>query len=97
MSTCWKCGGPINEADPDDGNMYPTNPPKYAHKVCPEVSLCAHGNYEITACRTEESTPLAYRLALKPDGAFVLQGAFRWTEGWSTRGVEWRDIPTVRL
>ncbi len=47
--------------------------------------------------RTEKTTPDAYRLAKKPDGTLVLQGAYMWQEGWNNYGHEWRDIPTVEL
>jgi len=42
------------------------------------------------------SNALAYRLAKKPDGTLVLQGAFQW---WSEEraGIEWGDIPTVEV
>lgn len=51
----------------------------------------------IAPARTESLTPSAYRLAKKPDGVIVLQGAFLWQEGFSLNGHEWRDIPTVDL
>lgn len=44
--------------------------------------------------RTESSTPTAYRLINKLDGALVLQGLYQWYEGLSTAGCEWKDIPT---
>jgi hypothetical protein len=47
--------------------------------------------------RTEKTSPDGYRLAKKPDGALVLQGAYFWQEDWNTYGHEWRDIPTVDL
>lgn len=47
--------------------------------------------------RTESLTPSAYRLAKKPDGVIVLQGAYMWQEGFNRHGYEWRDIPTVDL
>lgn len=49
----------------------------------------------IAPARTEKPVPDAYRLARKPDGTLVLQGAYMWQEGWNTYGHEWRDIPTV--
>ncbi len=51
----------------------------------------------IEAARFEKSTPDAYRLAKKPDGTLILQGAYMWHKGWSERGHEWRDIPTIEL
>ena len=36
--------------------------------------------------------PSAYRLAIKPDGSLVLQGAYKYFIGKS--GVDWEDIPT---
>lgn len=47
--------------------------------------------------RIESSTPGAYRLAKKPDGTLVLQGAYLWQQGFYKSGHEWRDIPTVDL
>lgn len=47
--------------------------------------------------RMEKTAPDAYRLAKKPDGTMVLQGAYMWQEGWNNYGHEWRDIPTVEL
>lgn len=45
-----------------------------------------------------KSIPDAYRLATKMDGngntVYVLQGYFTWTQGWSERGGEWRDLAT---
>ena len=40
--------------------------------------------YRLVRFRTEEG-----RVSLK------LQGYFTWTQGWSQRGGEWRDIETV--
>jgi hypothetical protein len=50
----------------------------------------------LTPCRMESSTPAAYRLAKKPNGEVVLQGAYQWTDG-KMGGFTWRDIPTVEL
>lgn len=36
--------------------------------------------------------PAAYRLAVKPDGSLVLQGAYKCITG--KIGVDWEDIPT---
>ena len=36
--------------------------------------------------------PSGYRLAIKPDGSLVLQGAYKYITGKS--GVDWEDIPT---
>jgi hypothetical protein len=47
--------------------------------------------------RTEKTTPDAYRLAKRPDGTLVLQGAYMWQKGWNNYGHDWRDIPTVDL
>lgn len=49
----------------------------------------------IAAARTEKTSPDGYRLAKKPDGTLVLQGAYFWQEGWSAHGYVWRDITTV--
>lgn len=46
--------------------------------------------------RIEYDIPSAYRLARKPDGELVLQGAYQWQEGFNY-GHEWRDIPTEIL
>jgi len=47
--------------------------------------------------RIEKLTPDAYRLAKKPDGTLILQGAYFWQEGKTYYGHDWRDIPTVDL
>ena len=49
------------------------------------------------AMRVEANTPHSYRVAQYPDGRLVLQGAYAWTEGFSTHGVTWRDIPVVEV
>lgn len=53
----------------------------------------------LAAARTERTIPDAYRLAgRRTDNGFTelrLQGYFTWTQGWSQRGGEWRDIETV--
>jgi len=46
--------------------------------------------------RTEKCNPDSYRLAKKPNGEIVLQGAFLWTEGRDS-GYDWREIPIVDL
>ena len=46
--------------------------------------------------RTESMSPVGYRLARKPNGEVVLQGAYEWGQG-SYGGYEWRDIETVEL
>ena len=46
------------------------------------------------AARVENQTPAAYRLARKPDGELVLQGAYQWQQG-RDYGHTWRDIETV--
>ncbi len=51
----------------------------------------------IAAARTESTAPMGYRLAKKPDGTLILQGAYLWQEGWNNYGHEWRDIETVEL
>jgi hypothetical protein len=42
-----------------------------------------------------ESGPHGYRLAKKPDGELVLQGAFVRTRGFAERTTIWRDQETV--
>lgn len=54
------------------------------------------GTMRVTAARVESGTPASYRLARKPDGELILQGAFQWSEG-CNNGIEWRDIPTLIL
>lgn len=50
------------------------------------------------AARAGKTLPDAYRLVTKADGngntVYVLQGYFTWTQGWSERGGEWRDLET---
>lgn len=62
----------------------------------PEWS-CAITTGTIATARIESGAPSAYRLAKKPDGTLVLQGAYMWHEGLARSGHEWRDIPTVDL
>jgi hypothetical protein len=53
----------------------------------------------ITATKIGQVIPDAYRLVRfhTEDGQvhLKLQGYFTWTQGWSERGGEWRDIETV--
>ena len=53
----------------------------------------------ITATKIGKAIPDAYRLVRfrTEDGQvhLKLQGYFTWTQGWSERGGEWRDIETV--
>jgi hypothetical protein len=51
----------------------------------------------IVPTRIERGIPSLYRLARKPSGELVLQGAYEWQEDWSKHGHEWRDIPTVEV
>ncbi len=46
--------------------------------------------------RVQFGVPVLYRLARKPDGELVLQGAYKWQERNSV-GIEWLDIPTVEI
>jgi hypothetical protein len=54
---------------------------------------------QITAARTDKRVPDVYRLVRyrTEEGAthLKLQGYFTWTQGWSQRGGEWKDIETV--
>ena len=54
---------------------------------------------QLSAARAGKTLPDAYRLVRyrTKDGAthIKLQGYFTWTQGWSQRGGEWRDIETV--
>ncbi len=54
---------------------------------------------QISAARIGKSLPDAYRLiGHRTDSGFTelrLQGYFTWTQGWSQRGGEWKDIETV--
>ena len=53
----------------------------------------------IAAAKIAKGIPDAYRLVRfhTEDGQthLKLQGYFTWTQGWSQRGGEWRDIETV--
>ena len=55
--------------------------------------------------KTVASSASSFRLARKPDGTLILQGAFKWyrsntgtsaTMGLAS-GIEWIDIPTVEI
>lgn len=48
------------------------------------------------AVRVEKLSPDGYRLARKPNGELILQGAYMWQQG-RDYGHEWCDIPTVDL
>lgn len=48
---------------------------------------------DVVPARIESGSPVGYRLARKPDGDIVLQGAFQWSQG-CDGGIEWREIPT---
>jgi hypothetical protein len=54
---------------------------------------------QIATDRVEGSLPRVYRLVRfrTEEGAIhlKLQGYFTWTQGWSQRGGEWKDIETV--
>lgn len=43
---------------------------------------------------TRSTSPVEYRLIKKKTGELVLQGAFRWQEGWNKSGINWEDLPT---
>jgi hypothetical protein len=54
---------------------------------------------QLYAARVDKTIPDAYRLVRfqteKGATHFKLQGYFTWTQGWSQRGGEWKDIETV--
>jgi len=56
-------------------------------------------NATITATKIGKVIPDAYRLVrFRTEEGQIhlkLQGYFTWTQGWSQRGGEWRDIETV--
>jgi hypothetical protein len=58
-----------------------------------------HPTMQIGAARSWKGLPDAYRLIrYRTDEGAVhlkLQGYFIWTQGWSQRGGEWKDIETV--
>ena len=62
------------------------------------LSTSIHAVSAIGAARIGKNVPDAYRLVTKGDGnggtVYVLQGYFSWTQGWSRRGGEWRDLET---
>jgi hypothetical protein len=45
--------------------------------------------------RTIELNPHDFRIARRPDGSLVFQGAYRWWDDQYGTDVEWRDIPVV--
>ena len=67
-----------------------TNAPRTVTDIASGVSYFAE------PARVEKGTPDGYRLARKPNGDLVLQGAYIWQQG-RDYGHEWRDIPTVEL
>jgi hypothetical protein len=44
--------------------------------------------------RVVYDTPSEYRLVRRDSCTYVLQGAYRWTEGIET-GIKWIDLPTI--
>jgi len=53
-------------------------------------------NHLYAAARIVNSVPVEYRLARKPSGELILQGACQWWEG-TISGIEWKEIPIVDL
>ncbi len=64
-----------------------------------EIVVTQPTEMQIAAARIEKTIPDTYRLVgRRTDNGFTelrLQGYFTWTQGWSLRGGEWRDIETV--
>jgi muconolactone delta-isomerase len=54
---------------------------------------------QLYAARVDKTIPNAYRLVrFRTEERAIhlkLQGYFTWTQGWSQRGGEWKDIETV--
>jgi len=51
---------------------------------------------QTVACRTGSLTPSAYRL-VKRNGELLLQGCYKWSQGFDDFGFDWRDIPTIEV
>ena len=51
----------------------------------------------IAPYRNQDLTPCMYRLANLPNGEMVLQGAYRWYEGFDKCGFDWKAVPTFAL
>lgn len=50
--------------------------------------------YKVGTVRMVSTEVVHLRWLIKRDGTKVLQGGYPWSEGIS-RGIEWKDIPTV--
>lgn len=46
--------------------------------------------------RTESEHAVSFRQVQYPDGRTVMQGAYQWTEGFSS-GWTWRDLPIIQV
>ena len=53
-------------------------------------------NVGMMPTRTEETMAISVRAAQYPDGRKIMQGAYRWTEGFKG-GVIWKDLPLVMV
>ena len=64
----------------------------------PSIAVSESCTAALKAARVQKSIPDVYRLVTNEDGngrlVYVLQGYFTWTQGWSERGGEWRDLET---
>lgn len=87
MSTMIDSGAPHSSGHID---TIPTIPPD-ATLAVPVGSLTLGA----TVALVQESGPHSFRLARKPDGELVLQGAFERTQGFARHTIVWRDQETV--
>lgn len=65
------------------------------HRLMPDNfhQTCAS---QISSAKMKSCVPEDYRLARKPNGEIILQGAFVLSEG-VNGGIEWEEIPMVYL
>ena len=98
-------GGPKKKTEADDVKTAPPPPTNPTTTECSVVLETITESPNSTTLNvpiaTESASPSGYRLAMRKDGTYVLQGAFvafsieRKDSSLTT--VEWRDIPTVQL
>lgn len=64
--------------------------------IDPVISVNSSVGSTMGPLRTQSPVPTNYRLARRPNGELILQGAYFWQQG-QDYGHEWRNIPTVEL
>jgi hypothetical protein len=60
------------------------------------MSIFTIKQYDMMPTRVEETMAMSVRVAQYPDGRKIMQGAYRWQEGFRS-GVTWKDLPLVMV